>query len=103
MRHDVDDNADGRQAVRCHASRSCAQRRSRRMKYLEDIAIGERDVFGSHTFTAGQIKAFAARFDPQPFHLDEAAAARSPFGALCASGWHTASLWMCFMVKDRER
>jgi acyl dehydratase len=57
---------------------------------------------GRHTFTADEIKAFAGRFDPQLFHLDEAAAAQSQFGALCASGWHTAVIWMRLMV-DRRR
>ena len=72
------------------------------MKFWDDIAVGDRIELGSHTFTAEGIKAFARRFDPQPFHIDEAAAARSHFGALCASGWHTASLWMRLMV-DHER
>jgi acyl dehydratase len=73
------------------------------MKYLDDTKIGDRYEFGSHVFTAGEIVAFAARFDPQPFHLDEAAAARSHFGALCASGWHTAAMWMRLMVDHRRR
>ncbi len=68
------------------------------MRYFEDLRVGDRMELGSHTFTADGIKAFASRFDPQPFHLDEAAAARSPFGALCASGWHSASVWMRLMV-----
>jgi acyl dehydratase len=49
---------------------------------------------GSHVFTAEEIVAFASRFDPQPFHLSEEGAKNSVFGALCASGWHTASMWM---------
>jgi acyl dehydratase len=69
------------------------------MKFWEDIAVGERAELGSHTFAADDIKAFARRFDPQPFHLDEAAARRSHFGALCASGWHTAATWMRLMVE----
>ena len=73
------------------------------MKFWEDIAVGERAEIGRHTFTADGIKAFARRFDPQPFHLDEAAAARSHFGALCASGWHTASVWMRLMVEHQNR
>ncbi|MGH6665947.1 MAG: MaoC family dehydratase [Pseudolabrys sp.] len=72
------------------------------MKFLEDIKLGERFDVGRHTFTAGDIKAFAARFDPQPFHVDEAAAARSHLGALCASGWHTAVAWMRLMVDYRR-
>ena len=73
------------------------------MKFFEDIAIGERAELGHHTFTAEAIKAYAGRFDPQAFHVDEAAAARSPFGALCASGWHTASVWMRLMVENQRR
>jgi acyl dehydratase len=73
------------------------------MKFWEDIAVGERAALGRHTFTADDIKSFARRFDPQPFHIDEAAAARSHFGALCASGWHTASIWMRLMVEHQNR
>jgi acyl dehydratase len=73
------------------------------MKFWEDIAVGERAALGRHTFTAEDIKSFARRFDPQPFHIDEAAAARSHFGALCASGWHTASMWMRLMVEHQNR
>jgi len=73
------------------------------MKFFEDIRVGETTEIGRHTFTAEEIKAFAARFDPQPFHLDEAAAARSMFGRLCASGWHTACMWMRLLVDHRRR
>lgn len=73
------------------------------MKFFEDIATGERAELGSRTFTAPDIKAFAARFDPQAFHLDEEAARRSHFGGLCASGWHTASVWMRLMVDHVRR
>src|SRR4051795_7358449 len=68
------------------------------MKYFDDIGVGERTAVGSHTFGADEIKLFAAQFDPQPFHMDEAAAAKSHFGALCASGWHTVSMWMRLRV-----
>jgi acyl dehydratase len=78
------------------------------MRYFDDIALGDRLALGSHTFTAAEIKTFAAKFDPQPFHMDEAAAARSHFGALCASGWHTIAVWMRLRVlygrrEDAER
>jgi len=73
------------------------------MKFFEDIKVGDRAEVGRHTFTAGEIKKFATKFDPQPFHLDEAAAAKSIFGALCASGWHTASVWMGLMVEHNKR
>jgi len=72
------------------------------MRFFEDMRVGERTELGSHTFTADEIKSFAVRFDPQPFHVDEAAAARSHFGALCASGWHTAAMFMRHFV-DAER
>lgn len=73
------------------------------MNFFEDIVIGERTVLGHHTFTAEEIKRFATKYDPQLFHLDEASAARSHFGALCASGWHTAVMWMRLALEDRRR
>ena len=73
------------------------------MKFFEDIKVGDRAEVGRHTFTADEIKKFATKFDPQPFHLDEAAARKSIFGALCASGWHTASVWMRLMVEHNKR
>jgi acyl dehydratase len=73
------------------------------MKFFEDISVGERTELGRYTFTAERIKTFAARFDPQPFHLDEAAAAQSHFGGLCASGWQTVSVWMRMLIDTRRR
>jgi acyl dehydratase len=72
------------------------------MKFFEDIRVGDVFDVGRHTFTAENIKAFATRFDPQRFHVDEVEAARSHFGALCASGWHTAVAWMRLMVDHRR-
>jgi acyl dehydratase len=71
--------------------------------YLEDLLIGETDELGSYTFTADDIIGFAKRFDPQRFHVDPEAAKDSLFGSLCASGWHTASIWMKLMVARREQ
>jgi acyl dehydratase len=73
------------------------------MKFFDDMRIGERYEVGRYTFTAENIKAFAVRFDPQPFHVDEEAAKHSHFGALCASGWHTASVWMRLMIEHHLR
>jgi acyl dehydratase len=73
------------------------------MRYFEDMRVGERTELGGHTFTAEEIKAFARRFDPQLFHLDEAAAARSHFGRLCASGWHTTAVYMRYFVDSELR
>ncbi len=72
------------------------------MKYFDDIQLGDTFAVGRHTFTAEDIKTFARRFDPQLFHVDETAAERSHFGALCASGWHTAVMWMRLMVDHRR-
>ena len=73
------------------------------MTFFEDIAVGERDEIGAHTFTAEEIKRFAFAFDPQPFHLDEAAAEASHFGGLCASGWHTLAVWMKLNVRALQQ
>jgi len=72
------------------------------LTYFEDLHVGTRTEVGSHTFTADEIKEFAREFDPQPFHLDEEAAARSHFGALCASGWHTAAVCLRHIVLARQ-
>jgi acyl dehydratase len=69
--------------------------------YLEDRQIGETTDLGSHTFGKDEIIAFARQFDPQPFHLDEAAAKASLFGGLCASGWHTAAVFIRQIVRNR--
>ena len=73
--------------------------------FLEEIKIGSEEVLGSHQFTRDSILAFAKRFDPQPFHISDEAARLSHFGALCASGWHTAAAWMkCYVAfNDRHR
>ena len=67
-------------------------------RYLEDFAVGQK--FGSATLRidAERIKRFAAEFDPQPFHLDEAAGPETFFGGLVASGWHTAAVAMRLLV-----
>ena len=62
--------------------------------YLEDVHVGLRLVSGTHALDTAQIMEFARQFDPQPFHLDEAAAAASLFQGLAASGWHTAAITM---------
>jgi acyl dehydratase len=70
-------------------------------RYLEDFAVGQK--FGSRRLRIdGQrALAFAAELDPQPFHLDEAAARRSIFGGLTASGWHTAAVTMRLLVETQ--
>jgi len=69
-----------------------------KIHYLEDFAVGQVFATGRLKIDAEQIKAFAKQFDPQPFHLDEAAAQSSVFRGLAASGWHTAALTMRLMA-----
>lgn len=66
--------------------------------YLDDLHVGQTFTGGPVTVTPEAIKAFAAEYDPQPFHLDEEAAKDSLFGGLAASGWHTAALTMKMLV-----
>jgi acyl dehydratase len=70
--------------------------------YLDELETGRVIALGSYHFTREAIIAFASKFDPQPFHLDEEAAARGPFGKLTASGWHTNAAWMkCFVATNQ--
>ena len=66
--------------------------------YFEDFAAGQVHELGSHTVSEEEIISFARQWDPQPFHIDPAAAARSVFGGLIASGWHTGAMWMRLYV-----
>jgi acyl dehydratase len=66
--------------------------------FLEDFAVGQVFATGKLLVDTDQIKSFAKQFDPQPYHLDEEAAAKSPFRGLAASGWHTAALTMRLLV-----
>src|ERR1700683_1392760 len=72
-------------------------------RYLEDFAVGQSFGSGRSRVEADRIKAFAAEFDPQPFHLDEQAARDTFFGGLAASGWHTAALTMRLLVASELR
>ena len=62
--------------------------------YLDDLQVGQRFTSETYAVDASKIKQFAAEFDPQPFHLDDAAAEASVFRGLAASGWHTAAITM---------
>jgi acyl dehydratase len=73
------------------------------MRFFEDMEIGARRETGSFTFTADNIKTFAAQFDPQQFHLDEEAGRQSLFGGLAASGWHVGCVCMKLLVADGQR
>ncbi len=71
--------------------------------YFEDQPVGRRDELGSKTVTKEEIIAFAAKFDPQPFHLDDDAGKQTPYGGLIASGWHTCSMMMRMLADNLLR
>ena len=73
------------------------------VRYLDEFAVGQVFRSGRITVDADQIKAFAAAYDPQPFHLDEEAARPTFFGGLAASGWHTAALTMRLLLTNDVR
>jgi acyl dehydratase len=66
--------------------------------YLDDMSVGMKFSSGTYLMDEAGIKAFAEQFDPQPFHLDEAAAQASVFKGLSASGWHTAAVSMRLLI-----
>lgn len=71
--------------------------------FFEDVAADLSIDLGSHTFTRAEIIDFAAKFDPQRFHLSEEGGRDSLFGALCASGWHTSAVWLRLVIDYRRR
>lgn len=72
------------------------------MMYLEELAIGTRDLLGTWTATEEEIIRFASQYDPQPFHTDPVAAKDSLLGGLCASGWQTCAMFMRLNVAYRQ-
>lgn len=70
------------------------------MQYLEDIKVGQKVSFGKYEVTREEVMDFARKYDPQPFHLDDEAAAKTHFGRLSASGWHTAAMTMSMLVEN---
>ena len=72
------------------------------MRYFEDIEVGSRKAFGHYDVTLDEVVGFASKYDPQPFHLSDEAAAKTHFGRLSASGWHTCAMTMAMIVKSFE-
>ena len=68
------------------------------MLYYEDIEVGTRQSFGRYEVIADAVRDFAEKFDPQPFHLSDEAAAKTHFGRISASGWHTCAMTMRMLV-----
>lgn len=69
------------------------------MIYFEDLEVGAETYFGSYEVTRDEVIEFARKYDPQPFHLSDEAAAKTHFGRLAASGWHTAAMTMAVIAR----
>ena len=76
------------------------------MKYFDDISVGDQTEFGHYDVTRSEVIEFAHKYDPQPFHLSDEAAAKTHFGRIAASGWHTCAMTMAviarFVVDDGQ-
>ena len=69
------------------------------MIYFEDLEIGAETLFGTYEVTREEVIEFARKYDPQPFHLSDAAAAKTHFGRIAASGWHTTAMTMAVIAR----
>ena len=70
------------------------------MIYFEDLEVGKETEFGHYDVTREEVLEFARKYDPQPFHLSDEAAAKTHFGRVAASGWHTAAMAMSVIVRS---
>lgn len=73
------------------------------MQYLEDMKVGTKASFGRYEVTREEVLEFARKYDPQPFHLDDEAAAKTHFGRISASGWHTCAMTMAMLVENLKK
>lgn len=73
------------------------------MIYFEDLEVGKNAFFGSYEVTREEVLEFARKYDPQAFHLSDEAAAKTHFGRLAASGWHTCAMTMAVIVQHLSR
>lgn len=71
------------------------------MLYFEDVIVGEKQSFGAYVVDRDEVIAFAQKYDPQPFHLSDEAAAKTYFKRLAASGWHTCAMTMAMIVAHK--
>lgn len=72
------------------------------MLFFEDYEVGQTSNFGRYEVTRSEIIEFASKYDPQPFHLSDEAAAKTHFGKLSASGWHTCAMVMSMLVENMK-
>jgi acyl dehydratase len=73
------------------------------VQYLEDMKVGTKARFGRYEVTREEVLEFAGKYDPQPFHLDDEAAAKTHFGRISASGWHTCAMTMAMLVENLKK
>ena len=69
------------------------------MIYFEDLVVGTEREFGKYEVTREEVIEFATKYDPQPFHLSDEAAAKTHFGRIAASGWHTTAMTMAVIAR----
>jgi acyl dehydratase len=69
------------------------------MRYFDDIEVGAETVFGYYDVTREEVIEFATKYDPQPFHLSDEEAAKTHFGRIAASGWHTCAMTMAVIAR----
>jgi acyl dehydratase len=69
------------------------------MIYFEDLELGAETYYGSYEVTREEVLEFAHKYDPQPFHISDEAAAKTHFGRIAASGWHTAAMTMAVIAR----
>src|SRR3954447_19394927 len=77
--------------------------RTEAMIYFEDLKVGTETEFGSYEVTREEVLEFARKYDPQPFHLSDEEAAKTHFGRLSASGWHTCAMTMAMVVENLRK
>jgi acyl dehydratase len=86
--------------ARAHLSRQAEAAAMRSaMIYFEDLEVGAERDFGTYEVTREEVLEFAGKYDPQPFHLSDEAAAKTHFGRIAASGWHTAAMTMAVIAR----
>ena len=69
------------------------------MRYFEDLEVGAETDFGAYDVTREEVLEFARKYDPQPFHLSDEEAAKTHFGRIAASGWHTCAMTMAVIAR----
>src|SRR5687768_5567799 len=86
-------------SLRPHSRQAGRSAKARLMIYFEDLAVGVEREFGKYEVTREEVIEFATKYDPQPFHLSDEAAAKTHFGRIAASGWHTAAMTMAVIAR----